>query len=56
LGVYWSQDFLCGEFSPHGNKKRGRGGLANPTEGLVRFFKKNLPYHDAKILKVAKFK
>jgi hypothetical protein len=37
--------FFWGEFSQSGDKKKG---LANPTKGFLRFFKKNSPYLDQK--------
>jgi hypothetical protein len=44
--------FLFGEFSQPGNQKNG---LANPTKGFLRFFKKS-PYLGKKNLEVARFR
>jgi hypothetical protein len=40
-----SSVFLCGEFSPLGNKRKG---LANPVKGILGFFFEKSPYSDQK--------
>jgi hypothetical protein len=44
--------FFRGEFLPPGDKTKG---LANPTKGFLRIFKKHSPYLEEKKLEVARF-